>query len=78
VDRLNNFLRGWSNYFDTGYPKKAFVVLNFYVERRMWQLLKHLSHRSFKPPEGMSWYKFVYAKVKVDQMKAKARVQAFK
>jgi RNA-directed DNA polymerase len=78
VDTLNNFLRGWSNYFGTGYPKKAFGALDFYVERRMWQFLKHLSQRSFKPPEGMSWYKFIYAKLKVYRMKAKTRVQALK
>jgi RNA-directed DNA polymerase len=78
VGTLNNFLRGWSNYFGTGYPKKAFIVLGFYVERRMWQFLKHLSQRSFKPPEGISWYKFIYEKLKVHQMKAKTRVQALK
>jgi RNA-directed DNA polymerase len=78
VDTLNNFLRGWSNYFGTGYPKKAFGALDFYVEKRMRQFLKHLSQRSFKPPEGMSWYKFVYMKLKVYRMKAKTRVQASK
>jgi len=78
VDTLNNFLRGWSNYFGTGYPKKAFGTLDFYVERRMWQFLKHLSQRSFKPPEGMSWYTFIYKKLKVYQMKAKTRVQALR
>jgi RNA-directed DNA polymerase len=78
VDSLNNYLRGWSNYFGTGYPKKVFSALDFYVERRMWQFLKHLSQRSFKPPEGMSGYKFVYKQLKVYQMKAKTRVQVLK
>ena len=40
--------------------------------------LRHLSQRPFKPPEGMSWYEFIYKKLKLYQMKAKTRVQALR
>jgi RNA-directed DNA polymerase len=78
VNRLNYFLRGWSNYFGTGYPSQTFNALDNYVRKRIWQFLHHQSQRPFKPPEGMGWYEFIYKKLKVYQMQAKTRVQALK
>jgi RNA-directed DNA polymerase len=78
VNRLNYFMRGWSNYFDTGYPSQSFHALNFYVGKRIWQFLRRRSQRPFKPPEGISWYEFIYKRLKLYQMKAKTRVQALK
>jgi RNA-directed DNA polymerase len=78
VKRLNRYLIGWSNYFGTGYPSETFGSLNAHVLKRMWQFLQRQSQRPFKPPEGMSWYKLIYEKLKVHQLKAKTRVQALK
>jgi RNA-directed DNA polymerase len=78
VRELNWFLVGWSNYFGTGYPSKTFGSLNAHVQKRMIQFLHRLSQRPFKPPEGMSWYKFIYEKLKVHRLKAKTRVQALR
>jgi len=78
VERLNYYLVGWSNYFGTGYPSKTFGSLNAQVQKRLIQFLRRLSQRPFKPPEGMSWYKFIYEKLKVHQLKAKTRVQALR
>jgi len=68
VRRLNQFLVGWSNYFGTGYPRHAFRSLNVFVQMRMIQFLGRLSQRPFKPPEGMSWYCFIYEVLKVKQL----------
>ena len=68
VRRLNMFLRGWSNYFGKGYPRKAFREINEYVSSRMIQYLKRQSQRPFRPPEGMSWYELLYEKLGVYQL----------
>ena len=78
VTRLNRYLVGWSNYFGTGYPSKTFGSLNAHVQKRLIQFLRRQSQRPFKPPEGMSWYKLIYDKLKVYQLKAKTRVQALR
>ncbi|MDR0328596.1 MAG: group II intron reverse transcriptase/maturase [Planctomycetaceae bacterium] len=78
IIRLNRFMRGWSNYYGTGYPSQAFNALNHYVNGRIWKFLRHLSQRPFKPPEGMSWYEFIYKKLKLYQMKPKTHVQALR
>ena len=78
VKRLNQYLVGWSNYFDTGYPSKTFNALNAHIQRRLWQFLRRLSQRPFKPPEGMSWYKLIYEKLGVYKLKAKTRAKALR
>ncbi len=40
---LNTYLRGWSNYFEFGYPRKAFRDLGHYTRKRM---VTHLNRRS--------------------------------
>ena len=78
VRELNRFLIGWSNYFGKGYPSKTFDMLNNRVQTRLWRLLHRRSQRPFKPPEGMSWYEFIYKRLRVYQLKAKTRVQALR
>jgi RNA-directed DNA polymerase len=70
VNRLNAFLRGWANYFKTGYPSKAFRSIDGYVQLRMFQFLKRRSQRPFKPPKAMSWYTFLYKRLGVYQLAA--------
>jgi RNA-directed DNA polymerase len=68
VRRLNQYLIGWSNYFGLGYPRLAFRAINDYVQLRMWRHLRRRSQRSLKPPEGMSWYAFIYERLGVFQL----------
>lgn len=68
VRRLNLFLRGWSNYFNRGYSRKAFRSLNHHVLYRMQQFLERKSQRPFRPPAGMSWYALIYKKLGVYQL----------
>jgi RNA-directed DNA polymerase len=36
IEELNSRLRGWSNYFGQGYPRKAFREVNQYVRKRLY------------------------------------------
>ena|GEM_PF-4384088 len=71
VKQLNWYLVGWSNYFGTGHPTKTFRLLNLHVFRRMWQFLQRKSQRPFKPPDGMSWYKLIFDKLKEHRLTAR-------
>jgi RNA-directed DNA polymerase len=55
VEDLNIFLRGWSNYFEFGYPRKAFRDLSHYTRsKRMVTHLNRRSQRKYHRPKGMS------------------------
>lgn len=56
IEQINDHLRGWSNYFGKGYPRKAFRQINAFVRERLIRHLKRRSQRPFRPPEGVSWY----------------------
>ena len=56
IAESNNHLRGWSNYFGCGYPRKAFRQINRFVQERLERHLKRRSQRPFRPKEGLSWY----------------------
>jgi RNA-directed DNA polymerase len=75
VGRLNSYLRGWSSYFGTGYPTKAFASIDYYVMKRMVQFLKRRSQRPFKPPDGTSWYELIYKKLGVIQLATRENLQ---
>ena len=36
VQRVNKILVGWGNYFQCGYPRKAFDKVNWYVRNRLY------------------------------------------
>jgi RNA-directed DNA polymerase len=59
VKDLNTFLRGWSNYFDFGYPRKAFRDLSHYARKRMVTHLNRRSQRKYHRPKGMSHYQYL-------------------
>jgi RNA-directed DNA polymerase len=71
VDRLNNFLRGWSNYFRYGYPAMAFRDIDTFVEYRLFKHCKRRSRRSLRPPEGTNRYAFIHEGLKVIRQCAK-------
>ena len=50
-------LSGWKNYYDYGYPRKAFRVINFFVEYRLYRHLRRRSQRPFRTPKGQSFHK---------------------
>jgi RNA-directed DNA polymerase len=60
VKDLNAFLRGWSNYFDFGYPRKAFRDLSNYARKRMVTHLNRRSQRKYHRPKGMSHYQYLH------------------
>jgi RNA-directed DNA polymerase len=45
-------LKGWGNYFNYGYPRKAFRKVNSFLELRLIAHLKRRSQRPFRTPEG--------------------------
>ncbi len=56
VEELNRHLRGWGNYFNFGYSRKALRQINSYVRSRMAVQLERRSQRPFRPPEGRTLY----------------------
>ncbi len=65
VRRLNQYLVGWSNYFGKGYPRQAFRAINQFVQLRLMRHLKRRSQRPLQPPQDMSWYAFIYQRLRV-------------
>jgi len=56
IEELNSQLRGWSNYFGHGYPRKAFREINRYVRKRLFCHLSRRSQRPWHPPKGVTSY----------------------
>lgn len=59
VEDINIFLRGWSNYFEYGYPRKVFRDLSHYTRKRMITHLNRRSQRKYHRPKGMSHYQYL-------------------
>jgi RNA-directed DNA polymerase len=56
VGELNRHLTGWKNYYQVGYPRKAYRELNYYVRMRLAVHLGRRSQRSYRVPEGKTLY----------------------
>ncbi len=56
IAQVNEHLRGWSNYFAKGYPRKAFRQINRFVQQRLEKHLKRRSQRSYRRADGTTWY----------------------
>jgi len=54
IEGLHRHLKGWSNYFDFGYPSVDFGEINTYVRDRVTPYLRRRSQRPFRSPEGIS------------------------
>jgi RNA-directed DNA polymerase len=61
IAELNRWLRSWANYFDHGYPRKAFRDVNHFVRERLTRHLQRRSQRPFRPPEGHTFYAQLHA-----------------
>jgi RNA-directed DNA polymerase len=49
IEEVNTLLRGWSNYFRYGYPRKVFRAVNYFVRCRFRRFLRNRSQRRSKP-----------------------------
>ena len=57
IGETNQVLRGWSNYFSPGYPRKVFRDLNNFTRERFVRFLKNRSQRRSNPRrKGESYY----------------------
>jgi len=57
IAKINENLRGWSNYFNKGYHSKEFRLINHFVRSRLGKFLTNKSQRPYKVPKGLSIYK---------------------
>jgi RNA-directed DNA polymerase len=56
IQGINRHLKGWSNYFKLGYPRKSFREINCFVRNRLVVHLRRRSQRPFRLPEGETCY----------------------
>jgi RNA-directed DNA polymerase len=56
IGQINVHLRGWSNYFEAGYPRHAFRQINCFVQQRLEKHLRRRSQRPYRRAAGVSWY----------------------
>ena len=60
IDKINEQLRGWKEYFSKGYPRMAYRKINWYARECVITHLQKRSQRHYRPPEGVSYYAHVY------------------
>lgn len=56
IEEINTHLRGWKNYFNYGYPRKAFGSISHFLRQRMFYHLRRRSQRGYRVPENQSHY----------------------
>jgi RNA-directed DNA polymerase len=56
IERVNRHLKGWGNYFNLGYPRKARRHINRFVRARLTHHLRRRSQRPYRPPAQVSYY----------------------
>jgi RNA-directed DNA polymerase len=56
VIRVNTYLKGWSQYFQFGYPLRAFRMVDWYVQKRFGRFMVTRSQRRCRHLEGKSLY----------------------
>lgn len=52
VRDVSRYLRGWGQYFSSGYPRRMFNRADSFVLTRLVRHLQRRSQRPFRPPEG--------------------------
>ena len=58
VKTLNQYLRGWGQYFHKGYPSKTFSAINAYTDGRVYRFLQRRSQKGWKKsPDSKTWYR---------------------
>ena len=56
VQRVNKVLDGWGNYFQCGYPSKAFGKVNWYVRNRLYLHFNRKSQRGYVLKHAPNFY----------------------
>lgn len=56
IGRINRHLRGWSNYFNLGQPRRAFRQINHFVRVRLGKHLRRRSQRGWRVRQGVTLY----------------------
>lgn len=60
VKELNQFLRGWGQYFSKGNPSGSFEEINYHVQNRTYQFLQRRSQRGWKKKgKEQTWYRYI-------------------
>ena len=59
VERVNQRMQGWAQYFRYGHPRRAYRDLNAFVVARVQRHLARRSQRPCRLPAGMTWYGFI-------------------
>jgi len=49
-------MKGWANYFQYGYPRDAFLEINWHVGQRLFRHLNRRSQRAYRLPENTTYY----------------------
>ena len=49
IEEMNRITRGWKNYYEFGYPRKAFRDVNYYLQIRFRSFFRNRSQRKSKP-----------------------------
>lgn len=60
VTRVNRQVKGWGTYFGRFHQGARFQGLNYFLRHRLVKHLKRRSQRPVRPPNGMTWYGFLY------------------
>ena len=61
VQRVNKILVGWGNYFQCGYPRKAFDKVNWYVRNRLYLHFNRKSQRGYVLKYAPNFYQELQA-----------------
>lgn len=61
IERLNAYLRGWTNYFQFGQARQAFSKVAAYARHRVYRHLRRRSQRPYRLPPDRTWYQHLHA-----------------
>lgn len=59
IREVNQLLRGWAQYFQFGYSRRAYRRVNAYVVTRLTKHLQRRSQRPCRPPADVSYYRYL-------------------
>lgn len=60
IDEINVWQQGWTNYFQSGYPRNAFRTIHAYIVEKLTTHLQRRSQRAYRPPAGKTFYAHVH------------------
>ena len=63
VQQVNQYRRGWAQYFSFGHPRGAYRVSNAFTIARLTKHLHRRSQRPCRPPAGMTSYQFLTSRL---------------